>query len=127
VSVYRPHRIADLGLAITEGLVDANDIPFADDIEGLSGRVHWRLCGKNGGVHWRLCGRFLGGPSSGGGGEVVDRRQCMRPGRQEWVVPPPCRSGNESTETRRATPNHHGITGGQGEVGLGLISKQWLT
>jgi len=106
-----------LGLAITEGLTDANDIPFADDIEGLSGRVHWhlcgrflhwRLCGKNGRVHWRLYGRFLGGPSSGGG-EVVDRKRCSRPGGQECVVPHPCRSGNESTETRRATPKHHGI------------------
>ena len=93
-SVY-PYRIANLGLAVIEGLIDADDTPFTDDIERLSGRVHWRLCSRS-----------LGG-SSRGGGEEMDGKQCQRPRRQEWVVPPPHRSGNGSTETRRATPNHH--------------------
>ena len=92
-SVY-PYRIANLGLAVIEGLIDTDDSPFTDDIERLSGRVHWCLCSRS--IGW----------SSRGGGEEMDGRQCRRPRRQEWVVPPH-RSGNGSTETRRATPNHH--------------------
>jgi hypothetical protein len=114
VFVY-PYRIANLGLAVIEGLIDADHSPFTNDIERLSSRVHWRHCSRS-----------LGG-SSRGGEEEMGRRQCRRPRRQERVVPPPHKSGNESTVTRRATPNHHySRTGWRGSAMLGPANKQRL-
>jgi hypothetical protein len=80
-----------LGLAFAKGLVDANEVPLAHDVEGLSG------------VHWRLCG-CLGGAAAGGGEEAAGHGRD--PERQEGL-PPTRRSGKEdSTERRRAAPNH---------------------
>jgi len=103
------YRIADLSLAFAEGLVDADDVPLPDDVEGFAGGSR---------VHWRLCGGSLGGaPGRGGGGGEEARGQLWEwrrrwPGRpespEEGVVPPPRRSGNQKpTVERRATPNHH--------------------
>ena len=100
------YRIADLSLAFAEGLVDADDVPLADDVEGFTGGSR---------VHWRLCGGSLGGAPGGGGGEEARgrlwewRRRHERPeSPEEGVVPPPRRSGNQQpTVERRATPNHH--------------------
>jgi hypothetical protein len=105
-----------LSLAVTEGLIDGDDTPLTDDIEGLSDRVHWNLCGRS-------LGR-----SSRGGGERMGQKRYRRPRRQEWVVDPPRRSGNESTETRRATPNHHyRRTGWRGSATVGACLQAMVT
>lgn len=83
--LFYSYRIAHLILTIAEGLVDADDIPLADYVEGFTG-----------GIHWHLCSRFLGGTARGG--EEVSEQRCRRPGRQKRAVPPPHCSGNESTE-----------------------------